>query len=79
MRNTEARITLGVIAAREGDLDRALATGRQALAADRVSLPSLLMVSAELGTLIAARYPGDHDADGYLDQLRQLRRRPEGT
>jgi len=79
MRNTEARITLGVIAAREGDLDRALTRGRQALAAERVSLPSLLMVSAELGTLIHGRYPGDHDAADYLDQLRQLSTRPEAT
>jgi len=75
MRNAEARITLGVIAAREGDLERALAHGRQALAADRISVPSLLMVSRELGALVAGRYPGDTDAAGYLDQLRQLRAR----
>ena len=75
MRNAEARITMGVIAAREGDLERALAYGRQALAGDRISLPSLLMVSRELGTLVADRYPGNPDAGDYLDHLRQLRDR----
>ncbi len=75
MRNAEARITMGVIAAREGDLERALAHGSQALAGDRTSLPSLLMVSRELGTLVADRYPGNPDAGDYLDHLRQLRDR----
>jgi tetratricopeptide (TPR) repeat protein len=73
MRNAEARITLGVISAREGDLEQALAYGRQAISGQRLSVPSLLMVSGELATIVADRYPGDSDATGYLDQLRQLR------
>ncbi len=73
MRNAEARITLGVIAAREGDLEQALGYGRQALSGQRLSMPSLLMVSGELATIVSDRYAGNPDANGYLDQLRQLR------
>ena len=73
MRNAEARVTLGVISAREGELEQALDYGRQAIGADRVSLPSLLMVSSELATIVRERYAGDAEAVGYLDQLRHLR------
>ena len=73
MRNAEARVTLGVVAARQGELERALDYGRRALAGDRISVPSLLMVSSELGSVIFERYGSDTDAADYLDQLRQLR------
>ncbi len=48
MRNTEAQLTLGVLAAREGDIDEAAALGIQALQTGRQSRPSLLMVGSEL-------------------------------
>ena len=48
MRLTEARITLGVVKAREGDLEGAVDLGMRALSGDRKSLPSLLMVSRDL-------------------------------
>jgi tetratricopeptide (TPR) repeat protein len=70
MRTAEARVTLGVVAARTGDLEKALAYGRQALAGDRQSRPSLLMVSSELGTELAYRYPGHPEAAAYLEELR---------
>lgn len=73
MRNAEARITLGVIAVRQGELERALDYGRQALTGSRLSVPSLLMVSSELGTVIRDRYSSDPGAAEYLDQLRHLR------
>jgi tetratricopeptide (TPR) repeat protein len=73
MRNAEARITLGVISAREGELEQALAYGRQAIGGERLSVPSLLMVSGELATIVGERYPKDADAGEYLDQLRHLR------
>jgi len=73
MRNAEARVTLGVVAARQGDLERALSHGRRALTANRLSLPSLLMVSRELGSLIKDRHDTDPGAADYLDQLRHLR------
>lgn len=75
MRNAEARITLGVVAARQGDLENALSYGRRALQGERQSIPSLLMVSQDLGEVIKARYADEPDAVEYLQQLRQLRQR----
>jgi tetratricopeptide (TPR) repeat protein len=72
MRNAQARITLGVVAARKGDLDAALAQGRAALASDRQSLPSLLMNSRELVEVLKRQYPGNPATTGYLDQVRAL-------
>jgi tetratricopeptide (TPR) repeat protein len=73
MRNAEARVTVGVISARQGDLERALDYGQRALEGQRLSVPSLLMVSSELGTVLGARYGSDAAAADYLDQLRHLR------
>jgi hypothetical protein len=73
MRNAEARVTLGVIAVRQGELERGLDYGRHALSGSRLSVPSLLMVSSELGTVIRDRHNSDSGATEYLDQLRQLR------
>jgi len=75
MRNAEARLTLGVVAAREGDIEQALAMGNRALDGDRKSLPSLLMVSQELAdSLVGLGQSADHpDVVEYLDRLRQLR------
>ena len=39
MRIAEAQITLGVVAARDGDLDEAVAYGQRAMATGRKSLP----------------------------------------
>jgi tetratricopeptide (TPR) repeat protein len=75
MRNAEARVTLGVVAAREGDLARALAYGRQALRGERQSVPSLLMVSRDLGAVIQERYGSEPEAQEYLDRLRRLQDR----
>lgn len=72
MRNAEARVTLGVVAARRGDLDQAVAYGRRALEGDRKSLPSLLMCSKELATLLRERYPKEPAAVSYLDDVRTL-------
>src|SRR5258708_6935912 len=73
MRNAEARVTLGVIAARQSELEQALGYGRRALTGERLSLPSLLMVSSELATVVRQRYNTDADAVDYLDQLKHLR------
>src|SRR5262249_15850111 len=48
MRMAEARITLGAVAARQGDLDQAVNYGEWALKGDRQSLPSLLIATSEL-------------------------------
>jgi len=72
MRNAEARVTLGVIAARQGELEQAIDYGHRALAGERLSLPSLLMVSSELASVIKQRYNTDVAAADYLDQLKHL-------
>jgi Tfp pilus assembly protein PilF len=64
MRLAEARITLGVIAARQGDLEQAIHYGERALTAPRKSLPSLLMVNDQ--------YPKEPETQAYLDQLHVL-------
>jgi tetratricopeptide (TPR) repeat protein len=48
MRNTEAKLTLAVVAARAGDVERAAVMGMEALQHGRQSRPSLLMVASEL-------------------------------
>src|SRR5262249_20396189 len=72
MRMAEARLTLGVIAARDGDIDEALARGRQALQAKRQSVPHLIMVGEELRGVLDARYPGDPDVAEFSQRLRNL-------
>lgn len=69
MRLAEARVTLGVVAARDGDLDEAVAHGRRALDGDRQSLPSLALVAQDLGTALADQFAGEPEADAYLEQL----------
>ncbi|MDG4773709.1 XRE family transcriptional regulator [Solwaraspora sp. WMMD792] len=72
MRNAEARLTLGVVSARRGEIEEAVANGRQALSGDRRSLPSLLMCSRELGQLLQEQYPKHPEALAFLDELRVL-------
>jgi hypothetical protein len=72
MRIAEAQVTLGVVAGREGDLDGALWHGRQALGGDRKSLPSLVMCSRELRSLLNRLYPEQPEVGVYTEQLRTL-------
>lgn len=74
MRIAEARITLGVAAARSGDLDQAVAFGRRAIAGDRKSLPSLAMVSQDLAQVLQERYASEPEARDYLADLQVIRR-----
>jgi hypothetical protein len=69
MRLAEARITLGVVQAREGDLEGAVGQGLKALGADRKSMPSLLMVSRDLTKVLNDRYPNAADTQDYLEHL----------
>lgn len=75
MRNAEARLTLGVLAGRSGDLDGAITFGRRALTSDRQSLPSLLMVSAELTELLTNRYSSAPETQAFLEEIETLKRR----
>lgn len=72
MRNAEARITLGTVAARRGDVDAAVEWGTKAIAAQRKSLPSLLLVARELSGAIDAAAPGSQPALEFTEQLRGL-------
>jgi hypothetical protein len=72
MRLAEARITLGVVAARQGDLDEAVSQGDRALNGQRKSLPSLLMASRDLTKVLNDRYPTEPGTKHYLDQLHTL-------
>ena len=72
MRNAEARVTLGVTAAREGDLEQALIMGERALEGDRKSVPSLIMTSRELAAEMRRRYSSEPAARDYLARLHSL-------
>ncbi|MDT3395758.1 XRE family transcriptional regulator [Streptomyces sp. B1866] len=78
MRNAEARVTLGVTAAREGDLEQALIHGERALQGERQSVPSLIMTSRELAAVIRQRYSTEPAAQDYLSHLQELGREKPG-
>ena len=72
MRLAEARFTLGVVRAREGDLGEAVSQGLRALNGERKSLPSLLMVSRDLTKVLNDRYPAEAETRNYLERLSTL-------
>lgn len=76
MRVAEAHVTLGVVAARQGDLEGALAEGRAALADARRSIPSLLMHTRELVGVMMEHFPAENAVAEYEDELRVLSGRP---
>lgn len=72
MRNAEARVTMGVVAARQGDLEQAVTYGQAALEGERKSLPSLLMTTGELREVVERRYPKEPLTRNYISQLQEL-------
>jgi hypothetical protein len=79
MRLAEARTTLGVVRARQGDPDVAVELGLKALSGERKSLPSLLMVSRDLTKVLKERYPANTETGDYLDQLATLTGTPAAS
>lgn len=73
MRIAETRCTLGILAARRHDLDQAVYFGLAALAADRVSIPTLRARLAELEAVLTAGFPGERRTAEFLDRLRFVR------
>lgn len=71
MRKAEAELTLGVVAARQGDLDEATSLGIRALQDGRHSRPSLLMVASELEDELRT-YGSSAGAD-FREALKDLR------
>lgn len=72
MRTAEARVTLGVVAARQGDANAAVAHGLAALEGERKSLPSLRMSSHELATIMRTCYGDDPIVRDYRARLKAL-------
>jgi hypothetical protein len=72
MRMAEARLTLAVVAGRHGDVDEALAYGRQAFTGERQSVPHLVLVGDELRTVLESRHAKHPDVRDYVAQLRSL-------
>lgn len=69
MRKAESEVTLGVVAARRGELDRALECGHFALAIPRRSQPSLLMVGSELDQALRQYFPQSSEARAFRNAL----------
>jgi hypothetical protein len=59
MRVAQARIDLGIVAARRGDLDEAVSYGESAFEFDRKSVADLVSRTGELDRLIQERYRGE--------------------
>ncbi len=76
MRVAEARLTLGVVAARRGEVAEAVNLGHQAFATARKSLPSLLSCAAELDRELIASAADSSNIREFRDKLRRLRARP---
>ncbi|MEW1545891.1 tetratricopeptide repeat protein [Streptomyces tsukubensis] len=77
MRVAEARLTLGVAAARAGELEEAVAIGARALQTSRKSLPSLLLVAGELTEELDARYPRESLTRDFQDHVSQVAHPPQ--
>ncbi len=73
MRMSQARIALGVVAARRGDLDEAAAYGAAAFDSPRKCVPSLLTAADDLEREIGARWKDARPAREFHDHLRELR------
>jgi hypothetical protein len=69
MRTAEAHVTHVVVAARQGDLERAVHEGERAISGQRKSLPTLLMVTRDLARVLKDRYPDAPTALSYFDRL----------
>jgi hypothetical protein len=78
MRIAETRCTLGILAARRHDLEQAVYFGLAALAADRVSIPTLRARLAELEVVLTAGFPGERRTAEFLDRLRFVRQQWQG-
>lgn len=76
MRLTEARITLGVIRAREGDWKQPSIKANERSTVTAKSLPSLLMVTRDLTKVLNDQYPAETETRDYLDELAMLTATP---
>jgi tetratricopeptide (TPR) repeat protein len=73
MRVAEAQLTLGVTAARMGELDQAITLSTQALDIERKSLPSLVLVAGEVLRELQLKYPREAATQDFTERLSTLR------
>ncbi|MBM7776261.1 Tfp pilus assembly protein PilF [Actinokineospora baliensis] len=71
MRATEARLTLAVVALRQGDVAEAAEWTTTALAAERKSFDSLAMVADELRAEAERLFPNDPVAKSVTEPIKQ--------
>ncbi|MPZ28305.1 MAG: XRE family transcriptional regulator [Micromonosporaceae bacterium] len=72
MRMAEARLTLGAVAARAGELEQAVDVGLTAFHATRRSLPSLLMVAREVAAELRRRDPPGRPWNEFREAVRSV-------
>lgn len=74
MRVADARMDLGIVHARRGDLDAAVNQGLAALSFERKTLPSLLSRGDDLQRILQRRYRNERLANEFHDRLMLARR-----
>lgn len=74
MRVADAHIDLGIVHARRGDLDAAVAEGVAALDIDRRSLTDLVNRAADLDRMLRQNYAGEVLAERFRERFLQARR-----
>jgi Tfp pilus assembly protein PilF len=67
-------MNLGIVAARRGQLDQAVAYGESAFEYERQSLTALVSSSADLDNILQQRYRGEHLARDFHDRHLHIRR-----
>jgi transcriptional regulator with XRE-family HTH domain/tetratricopeptide (TPR) repeat protein len=77
MRLADTYIGMGLMAARQGDLDRAVDSGLRALEFDRISGPSLFDVAKDLEKVLGERFGGEQRTAEFHDRLVAVRRAQE--
>jgi tetratricopeptide (TPR) repeat protein len=78
MRTAQARIDLGIVAARRGDLDQAVHYGESAFEYERKSLTDLISRSADLDRILQQRYKNEPPARDYHDRHLHAKRVLDG-
>lgn len=66
-------LTQATVAARRGDLERAVSVATNGLALERRSTPSLAMAAGELRQELLTRYSGEKLTNEYEEYLTDLR------
>lgn len=74
MRVAQSRINLGIVAARRGDLDQAVAYGHSAFAYERRSLTALTSSAADPDAILQQHYQGEHLARDFHERHLHIRR-----